>query len=385
MLRLPADRVPHVVLAPDKFKGSLSAAEVAATVADAFAQAAAEVGREVRTTEVPVADGGEGTVEAALAAGWRPLTRVVSGPTGRVHEAVLARRGEDALVEMAQADGLDRLPDGLAPLTAGTRGTGELVRSALDDGARRVVLAVGGSASTDGGAGMLQALGARLLDAAGRELPGGGGALLDLARVDLDGLDPRLAGVGWTLAADVDNPLLGPRGAAAVFGPQKGADPRDVERLDAGLARLADALAAAGVPEARDLPGAGAAGGLGLPALGLFGARRRPGIDVVLELAGFAGRAADADLVVTGEGSFDEQSLGGKTPVGVARAAAAAGAPVVVLSGRRALTEDRWRAAGFAAAIALTDLGEPAETCVAQARPLLHRVALDLARDLLRP
>ncbi|WP_432573532.1 glycerate kinase [Kineococcus sp. SYSU DK005] len=385
--RSPVSLPVHVVVAPDKFKGSLTAVEVAARVAAGLREGFARVlpPQDLRVSEVPVADGGEGTVDAAVAAGWRAATAEVAGPTGRPVRATWAREpgGPAALVELAQASGLDRLPGGeRRALAATSRGTGELVRAALDDGAREVVLAVGGSACTDGGAGLLAALGARLLDADGRDLPDGGGALAHLERVDLTGLDPRVREVRWTLAADVDNPLLGARGAAAVFGPQKGADPAQVRVLDAALARLADALVAAGAPEAREAPGAGAAGGTGLVALGLLGARRRPGVEVVLELVGWARRAAGAHLVVTGEGSFDEQSLGGKTPVGVARAAAAAGAPVVVLSGRRALAQERWRAAGFADARALTDVEPDTARCVAQAGPLLQGVARGLGADL---
>ena len=393
-IAIPKSLPLHVVVAPDKFKGSLTAAEVAGCIArglragfGATARSGASPGDPLLITELPMADGGEGTVDAALAAGWRALTRTVSGPTGEAVTAVLAREadGDGALVEMAQASGLDRLPGGVrAPLSASTRGTGELVRAALDDGARHVVLAVGGSASTDGGAGVLAALGARLLDAAGADLPDGGGALADLDRVDLTGLDPRAREVTWTLAADVDNPLLGGRGAAAVFGPQKGASPADVARLDAGLARLADALVAAGADDARGVAGAGAAGGLGLLALGLLHAQRRPGIEVVLDLADFDTRARGAALVVTGEGSFDEQSLGGKTPVGVAAAAARLGAPVVVLSGRRTLPEQRWREAGFADARALIDVEPDTARCIAGAGPLLEGLARTLGVDLAR-
>ncbi|WP_337059417.1 glycerate kinase [Kineococcus sp. G2] len=385
--RTPVSLPLHVVVAPDKFKGSLTSAEVCARVAAGLRAGfgAARAAADLRVSEVPVADGGEGTVDAAVAAGWRAVTTTVAGPTGEPVAATWARRedGAAALVELAQASGLDRLPGGVrAPLAATSRGTGDLVRAALDDGAREVVLAVGGSACTDGGAGLLAALGARLLDADGRELPDGGGALNRLERVDLEGLDPRVRQVRWTLAADVDNPLLGPRGAAAVFGPQKGADPAQVAALDAGLTRLADALAAAGAPDAREAPGAGAAGGTGLVALGLLGARRRPGVEVVLELVGWPQRAAGADLVVTGEGSFDEQSLGGKTPVGVARAAAQLGAPVVVVSGRRALPEERWRAAGFVDARALTDVEPDTTRCLAHAGPLLEDLARGLGAEL---
>ncbi|WP_432561164.1 glycerate kinase [Kineococcus sp. SYSU DK003] len=389
----PTSPAFHVVVAPDKFKGSLTAGEVAQVVAENFVEGfsagyhrtrldagAESVGMTVAWTVLPVADGGEGTVEAALrSAGFRAVATRVPGPTGESVEATFARDGDVALVEMAQASGLDRLPGGTpAPLTATTRGTGALIRSALDFGAREIVLAVGGSATTDGGAGILTALGARLLDAAGHDLPDGGAALLDLERIDLSGLDPRVRSVTWTLAADVDNPLLGERGAAAVFGPQKGASPADVDLLDRALTRFADVLAAQTGQDARAVPGAGAAGGVGFLALGLLGATRRPGIEVVLDLANWRERTRDADLVITGEGSFDEQSLGGKTPVGVAAAAARIPAPVVVLSGRRTLEEAAWRAAGFADARALTDVEPDPRVCLRDA----HRLLAGLARDL---
>ncbi|MEZ0164336.1 glycerate kinase [Kineococcus sp. LSe6-4] len=392
----PEQTAFHVVVAPDKFKGSLTATEVARTIAENFrdgfltvflevtrARGLDTTGWGVVSTTLPVADGGEGTVEAAVgSAGFQAVTVRVAGPTGDPVEATYARDGDTAIVEMAQASGLDRLPGGAhAPLTASTRGTGELVRHALDAGARDVVLAVGGSASTDGGAGLLTALGGRLLDAAGDDLPDGGAALLDLDRVDLSGLDRRLGSTGFTLAADVDNPLLGPRGAAAVFGPQKGASPADVDLLDRALTRFADVLAAATGTDARDTPGAGAAGGVGFLALGLLGATRRPGVEVVLELAGWEHRTVGASLVITGEGSFDEQSLGGKTPVGVAAAAARVPAPVVVVSGRRTLPEERWRAAGFTDARALTDLEPDPAVCVREAGRLLAELAGTLGAE----
>src|SRR3954454_936981 len=229
----------RVVVAPDKFKGSLGAAEVAARVAAGLRGVVPDV--DVR--EIPVADGGEGTLDAAEAAGFRRVPVRVAGPTGEPLESALAVRGTTAVVEMAAASGLAVLPGGRpAPLAATSLGTGQLVRAALDLGCREVVLGIGGSASTDGGAGLLVGLGARLLDADGAELPLGGGALDRLERVDLRGLDGRLTDVRLVLATDVDNPLLGPHGAAAVYGSQKGATPADVEVLEAGLTRWVAAL-----------------------------------------------------------------------------------------------------------------------------------------------
>jgi glycerate kinase len=302
--------------------------------------------------------------------------------------AAFALRGGTAVVEMAEASGLRRLPGGVpAPLTTSTRGTGELLRAALDAGARTLVLGVGGSASTDGGAGMLTALGARLLDAGGAPVAPGGGGLAALASADLSGLDPRLAEAELVLAADVDNPLTGPQGAAAVYGPQKGASPEDVRALDAALARLTGVLETslgARAAECAATPGAGAAGGLGYAAL-LLGARFRPGIEVMLDVLGFAPALERASLVITGEGSLDAQTLHGKAPAGVAAAARAAGRQVVAVCGRLALSPGELAAAGVSRAYALTELEPDVARCLAEAGPLLERLAERLARDLLRP
>lgn len=376
----------RIVIAPDKFKGSLDAPAVARAVADGLRAARPDVDVDL----APVADGGEGTLDAALGAGFERRTAVVTGPTGEPVAADWALRGDEAVIEMALASGLAVLPGGVRDaLGATTRGTGELVLAALDAGARRIVLGVGGSATTDGGAGLLQALGVRLHDGAGTELPGGGAALAHLARVDASGIDPRVARTSFVLASDVDNPLLGPNGAAAVFGPQKGASPGDVALLDAALARYADAIAGAfGAPLAADAPGAGAAGGVGFAAVAALGAERRSGIDVVLELTGLPRRLAGADLVVTGEGSIDEQSLGGKTPIGVARAAAAAsipGAPIPVIAvcGRTTLDDDRLRDAGFARTFALAAREPDPEVSMRDAARLLREIGAQIAAELL--
>jgi glycerate kinase len=291
-------------------------------------------------------------------------------------------RASTAVVELAAASGLALLGERRDPLGATSRGAGELIRAALDAGATEIVLGVGGSASTDGGAGMLQALGARLLDATGAELPAGGAALLELARVELAGLDPRLRTARLTLASDVDNPLLGATGAAAVYGPQKGASPREIELLDTALtrwARLVDVAAAA-------QPGSGAAGGVGYAALAVLHAELRPGIAVVLELIGFDALLTDAALVITGEGALDEQTLRGKAPMGVAAVARDRGIPVVAVCGVCSLPTDRLAAAGIDAAYALTDIEPDVTRCRAAPGPLLEQLAgrIDVARLALR-
>lgn len=363
----------HVVVAPDKFKGSATAAEVAARLGAGLRATGASV------VELPVADGGDGTLDAAVAAGYRRVPIVVSGPTGRPVPAAFALRNGMAVIELAGASGLVLLPDGPEPLVASSRGTGELVRAALDAGATSIVLGVGGSASTDGGTGMLAALGARFTDVDGAELPDGGGALPRLAAVDLTGLDPRLARVEVTLASDVDNPLLGDTGAAAVYGPQKGAAPDDVACLERGLARLASLID----PGAAHLAGAGAAGGVGYAARTVLRATMRPGIDVVLELVGFTASLEGAALVVTGEGRLDAQTLHGKAPAGIAAAARRAGVPVVAVCGVCDLDDHELAMAGFAAVHALTALCPDEARCRSAPGPLLETVGRALVgRDV---
>ncbi|HET6967908.1 MAG TPA: glycerate kinase [Ornithinibacter sp.] len=446
-----------VVVASDAFKGSASSLEVA----DAVRLGVLDVAPGARVVVVPVADGGEGTVAAALAAGWSPLAVEVHGPTGdpvtatlavepapgavspglgtaapphssadstappphssaeSLHQATLeegAPRGA-VLVELADACGLGRLPGGVpAPLTASSRGLGDAILAALDLGAAELVVGVGGSASTDGGAGMLAALGARLLDADGHDLLDGGVALTGLHRLDLSGLDPRLRSSRLVLAADVDSPLLGPTGAAAVFGPQKGATPHDVQLLEAALTHWADVVAstpgasstnrsnvpqphqqeegggatstcwskvAHGRPDAA--PGAGAAGGVGFALLAVLGAEHRSGVDVVLDLVGLDAALAGADLVVTGEGSLDAQTAAGKAVRGVARRAAAHGIPVVAVCGRLTLDDRGLAGLGVRTAYPLSDLEPDPQRSVTHAAELLRRTGRRIALEWLNP
>ncbi|WP_329037115.1 glycerate kinase [Streptomyces sp. NBC_01725] len=373
----------HVLVAADKFKGSLTAVEVAERVTAGLRRAAPDVTVEA----LPVADGGDGTVAAAVAAGFERREVRVTGPLGDELTAAYALRDGTAVVEMAEASGLQHLPKGVfAPLTAGTYGSGELLRAALDAGARTIVFGVGGSATTDGGAGMLAALGGRFLDADGQPVGPGGGGLRDLATVDLSGLDPRIAATDIVLASDVDNPLTGPKGAAAIYGPQKGASPEDVDTLDAALAHYARVLektAGAGAAESALSPGAGAAGGIGYGALVGLAASFRPGIEVMLDVLGFGPALARATLVITGEGSLDEQTLHGKAPAGVAAAARARGIEVIAVCGRLALPAEALGRAGIRRAYALTDLEPDPARCMAEAGPLLERMSTGIARDYL--
>ncbi|HEY7262266.1 MAG TPA: glycerate kinase [Trebonia sp.] len=373
-----ADRV---VVAPDKFKGSLPASEVAARVSAGLSRA----GFSGEVVPLPVADGGDGTVDAAVSAGYRRVEIGVRGPVGRPVTAAFALRDETAVIEAAQACGLSLLPpDQLAPLTATSRGVGELILAAARMRAKRIVLGLGGVATNDGGAGLAQALGARLTDESGFELPPGGAALAQLATLDLSGLHD-LSGVEFQLASDVNNPLLGPSGAAAVYGPQKGASPEDVKVLDAGLTRWADVAEQACGRTFRDEPGAGAAGGLGFAAQLFLGARTRSGIELLLEMLSFGARLDGARLVITGEGSLDAQTLHGKAPLGVARAAAAhvPAVPVVAVAGVCTLLPSELREAGFAAAYALSDIEPDVQRCIADAGPLLEQLAGRVAADWL--
>ena len=375
-----------VLLAPDKFKGSLTAAQVAEHLSAGLRSAT----DGIDLVSVPVADGGDGTLQAAVRAGFTHVPVSVRGPVGEPVDSGYARRGDTAVLELANACGLSRLPAGvLAPLTASSTGFGDLIRAALDDGCRTLVLAVGGSASTDGGAGMLTALGARMLDGAGHLVPPGLGSLPDIDRIDLTGLHPRISDAHFVLACDVDNPLLGPTGAAAAYGPQKGVT--DIPCADAALRHLAVRLAhsqglTGQIHPAAHAAGAGAAGGVGFAGNACLRARLHPGIDYLLDLTGFHRALADADLVITGEGRLDEQTLHGKAPAGVAAAARAAGIPVIAVTGRNDLTDEQLTAAGFTAAYSLLDIEPDLTRCLAHPGPILERLAHHvIARNHLPP
>lgn len=357
-----------VLIASDKFKGSLTAAGVAEAVGRGLRS-----GRgDVTAISQPVADGGDGTVAAAVAAGYRLVPVVAAGPTGRPVSSGYARLGDTAVIELADVAGLVRLPDGRpAPLSATSRGAGELIAAAVDAGCTRIILGIGGSASTDGGSGLVRALGAQVLDAAGRPVAEGGQGLEAAATVDLTDLRRRMSGIEVVVACDVDNPLTGAQGAAAVYGPQKGADEAQVARLDAALTHWADVVAQVTGTDQRQTAGAGAAGGVGFAALALLDARLQPGIELVLDLVGFEERLAGVDLVVTGEGMIDEQTLHGKAVAGVTAAARAAGIPVVAVCGRNVLDAESLAGVGIEAAYALTDVEPDVDRCLAEADRLL--------------
>ena len=318
-----------VVLAPDSFKEAMTAAEAAA----AMARGVLAVVPDAEVVQVPMSDGGEGFTDAVAAAlGARVRTVETVDALGRPVAGRLAVGGGTAVLEMATAAGLELVPEEERDvLGSDTRGVGRMIRAALDAGADRLLLGIGGSATNDGGAGMLAELGVRFLDGEGQAVGTTPREVEGLASVDASGLDARLAGLRIEAACDVDNPLLGERGASAVFGPQKGASPEDVDYLDSVLARWARL---SGRAELADLPGAGAAGGLGFALMAFLGARLEPGVELVARAVGLAEAVSGADLVLTGEGSVDAQTLAGKTPAGVARVAAAQGVPTVIVAGR---------------------------------------------------
>jgi len=338
-----------IVIAPDSFKESLSALEAASAIEAGFR----EIFPDADYVKVPVADGGEGTVDALVAAtGGRLVNLQATGPLGRPVEAFygLSGDGVTAVVEMAAASGLELVaPAERDPLAATSRGTGELIRAALDAGARRFILGVGGSATNDGGAGMLQALGAGLLDAHGAQLAPGGAALARLDRIDVAQLDPRIGECVFDVACDVSNPLVGPRGASAIFGPQKGATPAMVDQLDANLRHYASIIARDLGQDVAEIPGAGAGGGIAAAMLVFLNGRLRPGSEIVADAVGLDAAVADADLVVTGEGRIDSQTVNGKTPIGVARVAGRHGKPVIAIGGCLAADAHAVHAHGIAA------------------------------------
>ncbi|PSN08661.1 glycerate kinase [Siccibacter turicensis] len=327
-----------IVIAPDSWKESLSALDVARAIKDGF--------REIFPTAeyvcLPVADGGEGTVEAMVAAsGGRIINVMVRGPLGEPVAAFygLSGDGKRAIIEMAAASGLERVPPASRnPRITTSWGTGELIRHALDYGVEHIIIGIGGSATNDGGAGMLQALGVRLLDRRGVSLPQGGAALAELARIDASGIDPRLAACRLEVACDVTNPLTGPDGASAVFGPQKGATPEMVQELDRALAHFATLIFRDLNKSVSTLAGGGAAGGMGAALWAFCGGVLRPGCEIVTEALNLDALVADASLVITGEGRIDSQTIHGKVPVGVARVAKRYGLPVIGIAG--SLTRD---------------------------------------------
>ncbi|EHY1013775.1 glycerate kinase [Vibrio vulnificus] len=322
-----------IIIAPDSYKESLTAMDVAIAIEKGFKQ----VLPDAHYVKLPMADGGEGTVQSMVdATGGTIIEHTVTGPLGQRVDGFfgLLGEGKTAVIEMAAASGLHLVtPELRNPLITTTLGTGELIKAALDHGVEHIIVGIGGSATNDGGIGMAQALGIKLLDAQGNALGYGGGELAKLATIDCSQLDPRLAQVRLEVACDVDNPLCGTKGASAVFGPQKGATPEMVTILDKNLAHYAAIIKQQLGVDVRDMAGAGAAGGMGAALLGLLNAELRPGIEIVMDAVRLDEIVADADLVITGEGRIDSQTIHGKTPIGVARTAKKHGLPVIGIAG----------------------------------------------------
>ncbi len=367
----------RVLVAPDRFKGSLAASAAAQHIATGFRRGAPGVAVD----ELAVADGGDGTIDAVTRSGFTTESVKVAGPDGEPTRARVARLGDVAVVEIAETSGLAQM-DGqdLDPVHASSYGLGEAILAATNQGCQEIVVGLGGSATTDGGAGLLQALGARLTDRRGREIDRGGIGLRDLARVDLEPARRRLAGVRLVAASDVTNPLLGAQGAAKVFGPRKGATPAEVDDLRRGLANLAMAVEGTESGALAQRPGAGAAGGVGF-ALFALGGELRPGADMILDMVGIADHVAGADLVITGEGSLGTKSLHGKATRGVIAAATRAGVPVVAVVGRNLLTLRQANRCGINGIRSLAELEPDLARSLVDAGALLHEMGRRVASD----
>lgn len=372
-----------VVIAPDSYKESLTAMEVATAIESGFK----EIMPDAEYIKLPMADGGEGTVQSLVdATGGDIVTVEVTGPLGQPVEGFygLLGDGSTAVIEMAAASGLHLVEtDERNPLLTTTYGTGELIKAALDRGVDHIIIGIGGSSTNDGGVGMAQALGAKLVDANGVDLPFGGGALADLVSIDLSGLDSRLATVQLEVACDVDNPLCGPKGASHIFGPQKGATPEMVTELDANLAHYAEVIRQTNGKEVINQAGAGAAGGLGAALLGLFDATLRPGISIVMDAVNLAEVVKDADLVITGEGRIDSQTIHGKTPIGVARTAKLYNLPVIGIAGSTArdcrVVHDHGLDAVYSVVLGVTDLPTALEEAAFNVEMTSRNIAAALA------
>ena len=369
-----------IVVAPDSYKGSVSALGVA----QAMERGILRVFPQAKVRQVPIADGGEGTVDALVAATGGEIRHAeVTGPVGDKLTASwgILGDGRTAVIEMAAASGLPLVPaQQRDPRTTTSFGTGELIGAALDAGLRKIIIGIGGSATNDGGVGMAQALGIRFSGNDGNELPAGGAALAGLQRIDLDGIDQRIGEAEITVACDVDNPLCGARGASAVFGPQKGATPEMVAELDAALAHFAACARDATGRDVALLPGAGAAGGLGAGLMFFTAAKLRPGVEIVLDAVGFADVVKDAAFVVTGEGRTDFQTAFGKAPVGVAKLAKRFGVPVYCLSGGLGDGADDVLAQGIAAVISICERPMSLEQCMRAGEALIESAAARLCR-----
>jgi glycerate kinase len=360
-----------IVIAPDSFKGSASSSDIARWIETGIHS----VIPNCETHKIAIGDGGEGSLDAVLAAGFAAHSVEVLGPLGNVVAAEIAIKGDTAFIEMAQASGLSQLPGGKRnALKASSFGTGQLILAALNKGVTKIVLAIGGTATTDAGAGALQALGTKLIDSSGFEIAPGGAALIDCVSIDTSNLDPRLADISFTLASDVTNPLLGDNGAARVFSPQKGATPDQVEILERSITHFASLVGGGYAIK----PGAGAAGGFGFMAYAFLKAEARSGIDLILDLVEFDSKVEGADFIITGEGRFDSQSVQGKAPWGILQRASKLSIPTFLVCG----DADTHQASGFAGIHTLTSIEADIEKCISEPAPLVTELGAQIAQLL---
>jgi len=365
----------RILIAPDSFKASATSLEIATWLDHGIKS----VIPDCETLVVPIGDGGEGSLDAAMHAGFIISEYTVTGPTSNPVSARLGMKGDVALIELAQASGISLLPHKvLAPMEATSFGTGELIIHALNKGARTIILAVGGSACTDAGAGALQALGARIQDGSGKDLPLGGRALALTASLDLTNLDKRITTTKFILASDVTNPLTGSSGAAAVYSPQKGASPEQVNELEAAIVHFSSFAN----PEHIHSPGAGAAGGFGFMALTYLGAQYQSGIETFLSMVDFKTQLAGIDYVITGEGKFDSQSMNGKTPFGIYAAATALQIPVILVCGQAELNSSVVLTPGFKDIYTLSSVEPDIARCIANPRPIVEKIGQSIALSL---
>ena len=360
-----------IVIAPDSFKGSASSSDIATWIESGILS----VIPDCETIKIAIGDGGEGSLDAVLQAGFTAHSVEVSGPLGNPVSALIAIKGDTAFIEMAQASGLSQLPGGKKDaLNATSFGTGQMILAALDQGATKIILAIGGTATTDAGAGALQALGVKLLDATGTEIAAGGAALINCVSIDASALDSRLAKITFALASDVTNPLLGSQGAAHVFSPQKGATPEHVEVLEKSLAHFASLVGS----QFATSPGAGAAGGFGFMAYAFLNAEARSGIDLILDLVSFDSKIAGADAIITGEGRFDSQSVHGKAPWGILQRTLKLSIPTYLVCG----DADTHHASGYAGIHTLTSIESDIDKCITNPAPLVTQLGAKIARAI---
>ncbi|MCG0276023.1 MAG: glycerate kinase [Thermosediminibacteraceae bacterium] len=373
----------RVAIAPDSFKGSLTSVQAANAIERGIMRAASSTGVYVEVHKVPMADGGEGTVEAVIcAAGGRIVKTRVFDPLGRETDSFFGVLPDGTgVIEMAAASGLNLLkPEERNPMMTTTYGTGQLIKAALDYGCRKLIIGIGGSATNDGGVGMAQALGVRFLDAQGKDIGFGGGELSKIERIDISGLDPRVKEAKITVACDVKNVLCGPQGASAVYGPQKGATPEMVKILDENLRHLAEVIEKDLGNDIAEVPGSGAAGGLGAALMVFLNAKLRPGIEIIMDITHFSDKVSNADLVITGEGCTDYQTLFGKVPYGIGKIAKRFNKPVICISGSLGENYQKVYDAGITALFSIINKPMTLEEAMKRGGELLEEAAENVFR-----